>query len=930
MTFQLQILHASDFEAGIPALSDAVGFSTVVNALKDDFANTLILSSGDNYLPGPFFSAGSDPTLNSVLGAAGVGRADIALLNRFGVQAAAFGNHEFDLGTATIQSVIVPGGAYPGALFPYLSANLDFTSDANLSSRVVAPGQDFTTIGATQTAQAPNGTTVTDNRGRISRSVVLTVNGEKVGVVGATTPTLPAISSPGPGVVTTPTPFAAVPTPEQLDALAAVIQPEINALTATGINKVVLLAHMQQLEIERELAKRLTDVDVIIAGGSHTLLPDSTDRLRPGDVAPAGLSYPITETNGAGQQVLVVNTAANYRYVGRLVATFDDSGVIIPTSLDPAVSGAYATDADSVAALTAVNTAAGGAVAAPDAQVVAITDALRNVIVSKDSNIFGSSTVFLNGTRDDVRTQETNLGNLTADANLFVAKQTDPTTVLSLKNGGGIRDNIGEVSAAPGAIDPNDVQRLPTPANPLAGKEAGQVSQLDVENSLRFNNALSLVTVTAAQLKELMEHGVSGVRPGATPGAFPQIGGFIFSFDPTRTARTATVAGERIRSLAVTDSSGEVADVVVQNGQLVGDPNRTFRMVTLNFLTAGGDGYPFPTDAAVNRVDLLATGVRTGRATFADDGSEQDAFAELLAATGSFTTPDTAPAQDSRIRNLSVAGDFTLTPPTDGSGTQRTFTIASGDTRTLTNFGAVGTGINPDEDTIVEVDTLRFTGDGLTARNLLLTQNGSDLVVDFAGSSTQVTLQNVQLETLDNLLAPTAPADLANILFNGQTTPQDSFDVINADANPGEIFARNSVTFLNDLDNTVTGFDDSNDVINGQGGDDYLDGLSGNDLLRGGAGNDTLVGGAGNANALVGDEGSDLFVLQVGGFSDLRDFESGIDKIGLTGGLTFEQLRIGTISSVEPSLFIDTGLPGGLLAVLTRPVSLTSADFVTV
>jgi Ca2+-binding RTX toxin-like protein len=54
------------------------------------------------------------------------------------------------------------------------------------------------------------------------------------------------------------------------------------------------------------------------------------------------------------------------------------------------------------------------------------------------------------------------------------------------------------------------------------------------------------------------------------------------------------------------------------------------------------------------------------------------------------------------------------------------------------------------------------------------------------------------------------------------------------------------VLFVNDLNNNVFGFDNSDDVINGQGGNDLLDGLSGNDLLRGGTGNNTLNGGAGD------------------------------------------------------------------------------------
>jgi len=102
----------------------------------------------------------------------------------------------------------------------------------------------------------------------------------------------------------------------------------------------------------------------------------------------------------------------------------------------------------------------------------------------------------------------------------------------------------------------------------------------------------------------------------------------------------------------------------------------------------------------------------------------------------------------------------------------------------------------------------------------------------------------------------TRPA-LANILFDGQTSPTDSFDVIDANANPTSIFTTNTVTFLNNLNNNIAGFDNSNDVINGQGGNDRIDGKSGNDHLRGGTGNDTLIGGAGN-DTLVGGTGNDI------------------------------------------------------------------------
>ena len=210
------------------------------------------------------------------------------------------------------------------------------------------------------------------------------------------------------------------------------------------------------------------------------------------------------------------------------------------------------------------------------------------------------------------------------------------------------------------------------------------------------------------------------------------------------------------------------------------------------------------------------------------------------------------------------AGADTIT----GGGGKDTFVYKLGDnfvdqfgenTDTITDFGGVGKGKNPTAAVIAEVDTIKFQGAGLTARNLLLTQNNNNLEITFEGvADAKVILQNFALENLDNLRKSTgASVDLGNIEFDGQTSITDSFDVFNGNSTQSTIFNRNTVTFLNDLDNNVTGFDNSNDVINGQGGDDIIDGLSGNDILRGGAGNNTLNGGAGNdslsASGSIGD-----------------------------------------------------------------------------
>ncbi|MBD2679249.1 MULTISPECIES: VCBS domain-containing protein [Nostoc] len=202
-----------------------------------------------------------------------------------------------------------------------------------------------------------------------------------------------------------------------------------------------------------------------------------------------------------------------------------------------------------------------------------------------------------------------------------------------------------------------------------------------------------------------------------------------------------------------------------------------------------------------------------------------------------------------------LADNDTLT----GNGGQDKFIFRAGDGNDIiTDFGGVGKGSNPSATAIAQVDTLQFTGAGLTAKNLQLTQNSSNLEVTFDNvANTKVTLQNFQLENLDNLPASGTQPIIGNILFDGQTTLSDSFDVFDANWNNTSILQKNTVTFLNDLNNNTVGFDNSNDVINAQGGNDKIDGKSGNDLLRGGTGNDSLTGGAGN-DTLVGGAGNDV------------------------------------------------------------------------
>ena len=88
--------------------------------------------------------------------------------------------------------------------------------------------------------------------------------------------------------------------------------------------------------------------------------------------------------------------------------------------------------------------------------------------------------------------------------------------------------------------------------------------------------------------------------------------------------------------------------------------------------------------------------------------------------------------------------------------------------------------------------------------------------------------------------------------------------------------------------------ENGNDTLLGGSGRDFLDGGNGNDRLDGGLGNDILFGGRGN-DLLIGGAGADTFVFLPGnhtatGNDVIADFELGIDRLSLQGGVTVARM----------------------------------------
>lgn len=131
-------------------------------------------------------------------------------------------------------------------------------------------------------------------------------------------------------------------------------------------------------------------------------------------------------------------------------------------------------------------------------------------------------------------------------------------------------------------------------------------------------------------------------------------------------------------------------------------------------------------------------------------------------------------------------------------------------------------------------------------------------------------------------------------------------DTINGNQGNDSISGRegNDTIYGGKQEDTISG-NDGADYLSGNRGNDLVQGNSGNDILYGGKLNDTLDGGAGNdtlsgdrdKDILIGGTGNDVFVLpthaaitDVRMADEVRDFQLLVDRVGLTEGLTQDDL----------------------------------------
>ncbi len=436
-SYELTIMHTNDVHAehepGRSGDGGAARQATVVRQIRDEVANHLLLDGGDRFT-GTLFHI------------QWLGQDSAQIMNMIGYDAMTLGNHEFDNGDEVL-------AAFVDALeFPVVTANVDF-SDSSLLADKIEP------------------------------MVTLEVGDGSIGIIGLVTPESEILSSPGPELVF------------EYD-LVSVTQNAVDALTAAGVNKIILVTHIGY-EADVEVAQQVSGVDVVVGGHTNTFLSNTYNGAQG--------EYPTVLASASGEPVLVVQASTKTRYLGRLDVEFDGGGVLSDWDGDAILLSRYITPAPDVSDLVA---------------------GLAEPINELRSRVVGESAIVLEGNRSVCRVEECNLGNFIADA---LREETGAQIVYM--NGGGIRSSI----------------------------DAGEITMGEILTVQPFGNVTSTFGLSGADVIAMLENSVSRIqlneqgqvqRSGGS-GRFLQLSGARFSVDPTQEV------GSRIVSVEVLNDAGE-------------------------------------------------------------------------------------------------------------------------------------------------------------------------------------------------------------------------------------------------------------------------------------------------------------------------------------------------------------------------------------
>lgn len=352
-------------------------------------------------------------------------------------------------------------------------------------------------------------------RNRIQKSAILNRSGIQVGVFGLMTPELPRVSSPGPGVRVNP-------------GLAAVCRDTVRELRDKEAPIVILLSHAG-ITADRELARTIDGIDVIVTAPGKEALYEAV-------------------TGPSGKTCMVIGSGMKGREIGVLSFQWDGKVIIRPHWQVIPVT---------------INSPR-------DSKVESFLAPFKQQYETRFSVPLAISTKPLEARAEVIRSQETNMGDLIADAMQSRFNAVD----AALINSGGIRGD---------RVWP-----------------AGNISFRLISEILPFGDSATLLTLQGRTLQQVLEISAAslpgnsspcsgGIVPG--PAGFLQVSGLRFTVDPSRTPFCARYNGTRIeRVIQQGDRIREVT--ILRNGEYEPlDPEALYTVVVSDFIATGGDGH---------------------------------------------------------------------------------------------------------------------------------------------------------------------------------------------------------------------------------------------------------------------------------------------------------------------------------------------------
>jgi 2',3'-cyclic-nucleotide 2'-phosphodiesterase (5'-nucleotidase family) len=206
----------------------------------------------------------------------------------------------------------------------------------------------------------------------------------------------------------------------------------------------------------------------------------------------------------------------------------------------------------------------------PDAAIQAKINALNAALQPILGQTIGNATKAISRAdqcgRADGRLCESLVGNVVTDA--MRAKYAPIGVEFAITNSGGLRDALTCAAAGGGT----GLCAASTPPPFIISR--GQVLAV-----LPFGNIVVTVTVTGAELKTMLENGVSQM-PGAN-GRFPQVSGLCFTYD------IAAPAMSRVTSVVRADAAGNCTATPVDLTAA-----SSYKIAENDFMANGGDFYP--------------------------------------------------------------------------------------------------------------------------------------------------------------------------------------------------------------------------------------------------------------------------------------------------------------------------------------------------